>query len=140
MAIELVVHDDTIDLTLTGWDRLWALSSGIHLPIDQILDARVADVGPLKKELGLRTGGGYWPGKLATGHFTWHHRKGYRQLWVVYTDKSVLVIDTTLMKPARIVIQHPYRHDLAWLIGERIPRPGAREPGALYDHEDESAE
>ena len=40
MAIELVVQDDAIDLTLSGWDRLWALSRGIHLPIEQITDAR----------------------------------------------------------------------------------------------------
>ena len=121
MTIDLVVHDDAIDLKFTGWDRLWALSRGIHLPIAQITDARVAEVAPLKKDLGLRTGGGYWPGKMATGHFTWRHRKGVRQLWAVYTDKEVLVIDTTLAKPARIVIQHPYKHDLAWLIAERIP-------------------
>ena len=90
-------------------------------PITEITDARVAPVAPLKKDLGLRTGGGYWPGRMATGHFTWRHRKGIRQLWAVYSDKEVLVIDTTLEKPARIVIQHPYKHDLAWLIAERIP-------------------
>ena len=70
MAIDLVVNDDAIDLKFTGWDRLWALSSGIHLPISEVTDARVAEVGPMKKDSGLRTGGGYWPGKMATGHFT----------------------------------------------------------------------
>ena len=128
MAIELVVQDDAIDLTLSGWDRLWALSSGIHLPIEQITDARVADVAPLKKDLGLRTGGGYWPGKMATGRFTWRHRKGVRQLWAVYGDKEVLVIDTT-----------PYKHDLAWLIAERIPSAHRddQDASALYDVDDE---
>jgi hypothetical protein len=139
VAIELVVQDDAIDLTLRGWDRLWALSSGIHLPIEQITDARVADVAPLKKDLGLRTGGGYWPGKMATGRFTWRHRKGVRQLWAVYGDKEVLVIDTTIAKPARIVIQHPYKHDLAWLIAERIPSAHRddQDAPALYDVDDE---
>ena len=139
MAIELVVQDDAIDLTLSGWDRLWTLSRGIHLPIEQITDARVADVSPLKKDLGLRTGGGYWPGKMATGRFTWRHRKGVRQLWAVYGDKEVLVIDTTLAKPARIVIQHPYKHDLAWLIAERIPSAHRddQDASAPYDVDDE---
>ena len=133
MAIELVVHDDTIDLKFTGWDRFWTLSRGIHLPITEITDARVATVAPLKKELGLRIGGGYWPGSMATGHFTWRDRKGYRQLWSVYGDKEALVIDTTREKPARIVIQHPYKHDLAWLIAERIPGAHRREDEPTTD-------
>ena len=143
MAIELVVHDDVIDLKFTGWDRLWTFSRGLQLPVTEITDARVARVAPLKKELGLRTGGGYWPGRMATGHFTWRHRKGIRQLWAVYSDKEALVIDTTLEKPARIVIQHPYKHDLAWLIAERIPGAERREDGPprrLYDFEDETPE
>ena len=90
----------------------------------------------------MRTGGGYWPGRMATGHFTWRHRKGIRQLWAVYSDKEALVIDTTLEKPARIVIQHPYKHDLAWLIAERIPgaeRRADEPPADLYDFEDETS-
>ena len=140
MAIELVVHDDAIDLTFTGWDRLWALSSGIHLSISEITDARVVEVAPLKAELGWRVGGGYWPGRLATGHFTWRDHKGRRQLWAVYHDTEVLMIDTMRTNPARIVIQHPYKHDLAWLIGERLPHPDAPdapEHPTIYDVEDE---
>jgi len=79
---------------------------------------------------------------MATGHFTWRHRKGVRQLWAVYSDKEALVIDTTRDKPARIVIQHPYKHDLAWLIAERIPGAERRrdEESApdLYDYEAET--
>jgi hypothetical protein len=139
VAIDLVVHDDAIDLTFTGSDRWLALSKGIHLPIEEITAARVADVVELKRALGWRVGGGYWPGRMATGHFTWRGRKGYRQLWAVYRDTEVLAIDTTRMKPARIVIQHPYKHDLAWLIGERIPRAAAGTEPAVYDHEDEGS-
>jgi hypothetical protein len=32
----------------------------------------------------------------------------------------VLVIDSWLERPSRVVLQHPDRHNLAWLIGERI--------------------
>jgi hypothetical protein len=74
---------------------------------------------------------------MATGHFTWPGHKGMRQLWAVYRDTEVLVIDTTRTNPARIVIQHPYRHDLAWLIAERLPHPDAPEESAVYDVEDE---
>jgi hypothetical protein len=121
MGVELVVHDDSIDLTFSGRDRFLALSKGIHLPINEITGARVATVEEMKQSLGWRVGGGYWPGRMATGHFTWRGRQRYRQLWSFYKQNEVLVIDTTRKNPARIVLQHPYRHDLAWLIAERIP-------------------
>lgn len=128
MAIELVVYDDSIELTFSGMDRFLALSKGLRLPIDEITDARVAPVEEMKQTLGWRVGGGYWPGRMATGHFTWSGRQRYRQLWSVYKANEVLVIDTTRKNPARIVLQHPFRHELAWLIGERIPpRPPAAE-------------
>ena len=49
MAIELVVNDDSIDLTFTGFDRFLALSKGMHLPINEITDARVATVVEMRK-------------------------------------------------------------------------------------------
>ena len=100
MGVELVVHDDSIDLTFSGRDRFLALSKGIHLPINEITDARVATVEEMKQSLGWRVGGGYWPGRMATGHFTWRGRQRYRQLWSVYKQNEVLVIDTTRKNPA----------------------------------------
>ena len=122
MAIELVVNDDSIDLTFTGVDRFLALSKGIHLPITEITDARVADgrraeEGPRAGASAAATGRGAWrpatsPGADASATASSGPCTG---------DKEVLVIDTTRENPARIVLQHPYRHDLAWLIAERIP-------------------
>ena len=57
---------------------------------------------------------------MATGHFTVPGRTGARQFWCVYRDPEVLVIDTSLENPARIVLQHADRDRLAWFISERI--------------------
>jgi hypothetical protein len=38
----------------------------------------------------------------------------------VYRDDEVLQLETRLDRPRYIVLQHPDRHTLAWLIGERI--------------------
>ena len=46
--------------------------------------------------------------------------KGKRQLWCVYRDDEVLVIDNRLNRPCRVVLQLPDRHDIAWYIGERL--------------------
>jgi hypothetical protein len=43
-----------------------------------------------------------------------------RQLWDVYTDTEVLVIETRLDSPWRVVLQHPDREFLAWIISERV--------------------
>lgn len=124
MPLQIVVHDDVVDIAITGLDQLLCLSSGLALPVAEIASAKVVSVAAAKAGLGWRVGGGYWPGWFATGWFTIPDRKGARQLWCVYRDPEVLVIDTTRERPARLVLQHPDRHDLAWWIGERIPRSG----------------
>jgi hypothetical protein len=58
---------------------------------------------------------------MATGHFMVRGRKGARQFWCVYRDPEVLLIETSRKDMARIVLQHPDRDRLAWLIAERIP-------------------
>jgi hypothetical protein len=122
MPVEVYVHDDAVDIDFTGWSRVWALKRHLRLAMADILDARVATQAALKKELGWRVGGTYWPGSVASGHYTSRGRKGARQLWDAYKDPEVLLIETRLDRPWRVVLQHPDRDRLAWLIAERIER------------------
>lgn len=123
MAVEVYVHPDTVDLTFEGLDRLLCLKDRVILPMDEILSAQVLPVSVPREQRGWRVLGGYLPGAFATGYFTVRGQKGARQLWCVYRDTEVLVIETTRKTPSKIVLQHPDRHNLAWLISERIP-PG----------------
>ncbi len=125
MSARVFVHDDRITIDLDGLDRLWCLAGHIEVPTEHVTGARVEPVRDARAGLGWRVGGGYWPGLLATGWFTVPGRKGERQWWCTYRDDEVLVIDTDLRSPARLVLQHPDREFLAWVIGERA---GGRVP------------
>ncbi len=122
MAVTLLVHDDSIDLQITGWfDRAMCLSSGLTLPLTEITGARLVGFDEAKASIALRVGGTWVPGLIATGWYAVRGRRGARELWAVFRDREqVLVIDTTLDRPCRIVLGHPDRERLAWWINERL--------------------
>lgn len=129
MAVSVHVGDETIDVRFTGIDRLLALAGTVHLPLDEVTSVRVARVEEVRPELGWRVGGSHLPGYLTTGWFTVPGAKKSRQLWSVYRDPEVLVIETTRRKPTRLVLQLPDRHEQAWYVGERLAaRRGGDEP------------
>ncbi|UDY37672.1 hypothetical protein [Dermatobacter hominis] len=125
MSLDVHVYDDKVTIDIGGIDQVWCLKRHLEIPMVNITDARVTTVAELKAGLGWRVGGGYLPGRMATGHFTMPDEPGRRQFWCVYRDQEVLAIDTSLDNPSRIVLQHPDRERLAWFIAERIP-PGQR--------------
>jgi hypothetical protein len=123
VAVRVHVSDDVVDIRFTGGDRLWTFAhGGLPLPMAEVVAAQVLPVTELRAGLGWRVGGGYFPGRLATGWFTVKGQKGKRQLWCVHRDPEVLVIDTRLDRPCRVVLQLADRHDIAWYIGERLGR------------------
>jgi hypothetical protein len=64
--------------------------------------------------------GAYLPGYVAAGWFLVPDRPGARQFCCVQRDRDVLVVDTDLERPTRLVLQHPDRARLAWWIAERV--------------------
>ena len=125
MSLDVQVFDDKVTIDIGGADPVWCLKRHLEIPMVHITSARVGPVDEVQHGLGWRVGGGYWPGRMATGHFTVPDHPGGRQFWCVYRDTEVLIIDTSLDQPARVVLQHPDRERLAWFIAERIP-PGQR--------------
>jgi hypothetical protein len=120
MAVNVDVRDGEVDIRLDGWDALWALRQRLILPTSDIVSARVVPVEEAHAGRSWRLGGSLFPNVVTAGNFLFKGRPGARQFWSVYRDPDVLVIDTTLERPARIVLQHPDRNDLAWWIGERV--------------------
>lgn len=120
MSVDVYVHPDTVDITFGGLDRLLCFTDRLILPMDEIVSVSVVQAETAAHDRGWRMLGGYWPGGFATGHHRHRSRPGARQLWSVYRDPEVLVIETSRARPAKVVLQHPDRHNLAWLIGERI--------------------
>ena len=121
MAVDVFVHDEGVELDFTGLDIAMCFARHVTVPMDAVTGVRIAPWDELRADLGWRLGGGYWPGLFATGWYSVPGRKGARQLLCVYRDRrELLVIDTSLERPCRIVLQHPDRHDLSWWIGERL--------------------
>lgn len=129
MAVDVYVHSDTVDISFSGFDRLVCFTDRVMVPTSAITSARVRPVAEVRADLGWRTLGTGLSGIVLAGSFAFRDRpgsthatgwSGERQLWCVYRDTEALVIETTWPRPSRIVLQHPDRHNLAWLIGERI--------------------
>ena len=121
MAVDVFVHDEGVEIDVSGADVVMCFARHLSIPMSAITGARVATWDEIRPDLGWRVGGGYWPGWFATGWYTVPDHKGDRQLLCVYRDRDeLLVIDTALTRPSRVVLQHPDRHDLAWWIGERL--------------------
>lgn len=113
LGVEVDERQRELVVSFGGLDAAMALTRQVHVPFDAITGARVAPVSDLRADRGWRTGGTYWPGRVAAGRYSFTGRSGARQLWLVFRDPEVLVIDTTLARPARIVLQTPERAKLA---------------------------
>ena|SRR5215213_5148378 len=120
MAVDVQVRDDRVEIRFSGWDHLWTLSRGMTIPMAAIVSARVAPTEEVRRDVGWRLGGTAWPGSILAGRFSVKGRRNARQFWDVRKADEVLVIDTRLPRPSRIVLEHAARHDLAWWIGERL--------------------
>lgn len=112
MALDVIVSDNLVSLRFSGLDRVLSLAVAVDLHGDEITKVSLMSRAQAKARLGWRVGGGYWPGRFATGWFTVPGERGRLQLWDVYRDDEVLVIETTRPKPSRVVVQHPDRAEL----------------------------
>ena len=110
-------------VALGGLDSWTALTTVERLPFEVVTSARVAPVSELTADRGWRLGGTYWPGGICAGRYGVTGRKGARQLWLVFHDPEVLVIDTTMERPCRVVLQTPDRVDLARRISVAVGHP-----------------
>lgn len=105
VAVGIAVTDTSLEVTFTGLDRLWALSTGVSIPLDQIVSARTVNRVGAVARLRWRLAGAYWPGLVCAGHFSLHSRAG-RALACVYRAPTVLEVTTRLWRPHLVLLQH----------------------------------
>ena len=99
-TVEIV--GERLHVRLDGWERVWALKSGLTVPL-----ARVRDVEPAPAEIkprGLRAPGSYWPGLIASG--TYRRRRG-KEFWSVRDKARAVVIHLDGAAYDRLVLQVP---------------------------------
>ena len=107
VAFSIDLGPDELTLSLRGWDRMWCLASEVRVPWSAVTTSRALPRSDALADLGWRTGGTYWPGRVAKGHYAMRGRKGARQFWCVGSEDRLLVVDTTLERPARLVVGLP---------------------------------
>jgi hypothetical protein len=109
VAVRVVVRNEAVDVEVRGIGaHLMHLSGDLHVPMADVLEARVVGWDEARSGMGWRTGGGYWPGWFATGWYAVPGRKGARQFFSVFRDRArLLLVDTRLERPARLVLAVP---------------------------------
>lgn len=88
MAAVGVTPDDRLLVRPVGLMRLWALSTGVDVPISHIVDVGVSPRKGLVKR--WRSPGTHLPGVMTAGTFRAH---GDKDLWMTGPAKEVLVIE-----------------------------------------------
>lgn len=95
-----VSPDDRLLVRPVGLMRLWALSSGVDVPVTAIVDV---GVHPRKGLLrGWRSPGTHLPGVMTAGTF---RSRGEKDLWMVGRAKELLVIELHSETYRHIVVQ-----------------------------------
>lgn len=123
MALDVIVDDTGIDVRFGGWfHQFMCFSHGVKVPLSEVTAVRITGWDEPRSQMGWRLGGGYWPGWFATGWYSVPGRAGVRQLWSVFRDRDrLLVIDTRLARPCRLVLAHPECDRLLAEIEARLP-------------------
>ena len=100
MAAVGVTPSDRLLVRPVGLVRLWALSSGIDVPVTAILDVGVSERKGLLH--GLKGAGTHAPGLVTAGTFG---RRTEKDLWMVARAEKVLVIELHGEKYRRVIVQ-----------------------------------
>jgi hypothetical protein len=121
MAVEVVLDRDELIVRVSGLDRFVCFSNGFRIPLDQVAGARIAEWDEVRAGLGWRTMGSYVPGLIATGWYAVPSGPGERQFLAVFRDRShLLVIDTRLVKPRRVVVADRRAEEIVAALRQRI--------------------
>jgi hypothetical protein len=126
VTVTTSVREGVLDVEVRGiGSHLMVLSGDQHIPMADIVEARVVGWEEARAGMGWRTCGGYWPGWFATGWYAVPGRKGARQFFSVYRDRDeLLLVDTKLERPARLVLAVPNPHELAKEINRQLAAGG----------------
>lgn len=95
------IDDDQLVVHLRGLSRLWAMRSGLRIPLSHVRGATV-DPGAAREPKGRRSPGLHVPGVAAVGTF---HRQGEKVLWEVYRGTRTIVVQLVEESYDRVVVE-----------------------------------
>ena len=96
----VLIDGNGLSVEPVGWMRMWALSTGVHVPLANVVSVAAVDRSTLP--LGIRAPGAYLPGVICAGTY---RRKGSKGLWLVGRATQVLDIELTGKGYTRVVAQ-----------------------------------
>lgn len=116
MAIEVTVGIDTVEVELSGWDRVFALKSRLSIPRDRIIGVSVVDRSEVGWPPAVRAPGTFVPGAIKHGSYGMGAK---REFWALFRQERVLVITVDQWKYARVVLGLPDADLVAMAVSAR---------------------
>lgn len=93
------VIEGRLTVDIQGWDKLWAMTSRLEIPLEHVIDVRLADDDPGE---GFRILGTYLPGLITAGTFL---HEGNRVFWNVRNRANAIAVDLRDERYARLIIE-----------------------------------
>jgi hypothetical protein len=95
------IEDDHLHVELRGVNRIWAMRSGLRVPMSHVRGA-TADPEAAREPKGFRAPGLHLPGLAAVGTF---HRRGEKILYEVFRGTRSVVITLAGESYDRVVVE-----------------------------------
>ena len=109
MAVITELTSENLIITLTGVDAMWAIKRRLVINRQHIVSAQVLGRKAAIKLLRFRLWGSYLPGVVCAGTFSVSKKAGLppgsRAFCSMYRAKQVLVITTSITRPALVIVQ-----------------------------------
>ncbi len=94
----VTIMDSTLKIEVQGWDKLWSLTSLLEIPLEHVIDVRVAD----DQVEGIRMPGTHIPGVIAAGTFV---HEGDSVFWDVHDPAKAVALDLRDERYSKLIIE-----------------------------------
>lgn len=101
MGIDVTVGQDSVNVELSGWDRIFALKSRLTIPRDRITGVSVVHRSEVGWPPALRAPGTFVPGAIKHGSYGVGAK---REFWALFRQERVLIMEVDQWKYARVVL------------------------------------
>jgi hypothetical protein len=97
------INNEYLDITFTGWDRVWTLKERLSIPLSHVRRVAVQSSPPMNWK-NLRAPGTSWPGKIRAGSY-WSWETHEWSFWNIRKANRVVVIELEGEKYSRLVLE-----------------------------------
>jgi len=104
----VTIEEDVIRISMEGMGKVWALKSGLTIPLAHVRAVQVAPADLRPK--GIRAPGTALPGVFYAG--TWRGR-GFKEFWYVHRPEKALVLELEGDAYSRVAVEVGDPHAVA---------------------------